>query len=121
MATNVNQAQSVLVQAIRQEVLDSLEQTLDIVIPRAKRNELLKGTVSSSRALVHTRPAAPAVTEVHMPQGEKCAAIWHELDKRTAAGKETSLEDIRNIGVKKGWNEHTTRIQYYRWKHAQEA
>lgn len=118
MATNVNQAQSVLVQAIRAEVIDRLEQTLEIHIPKAMRNELLKGTV---RATPHLRPAAPAVTEVHAPQGEKCAAIWNELDKRKAAGKDTSLEDIRTIGEKKGWNEHTTRIQYYRWRHAQEA
>lgn len=111
---SVNQAnQNALAQAIKQQVMDKLEQTLDIVISKEMRNALLKATPSRT---VHKRPADVAVTA---PNGEKCAAIWHELDRLKAAGKETDLEGIRKIGAKKGWNEHTTRIQFYRWRHAQ--
>lgn len=113
---SVNQAnQNALAQAIKQQVMDKLEQTLDIVIPREMRNALLKATPVRTP---HKRPAEVALTA---PNGEKCAAIWHELDKRKAAGKDTTLDEIRSIGAKKGWNEHTTRIQFYRWRHAQTA
>lgn len=111
---SVNQAnQNALAQAIKQQVMDKLEQTLDIVIPREMRNALLKATPARTP---HTRPAEVAISA---PNGQKCAAIWHELDRLKAAGKEPNLEGIRKIGARKGWNEHTTRIQFYRWRHAQ--
>lgn len=114
---NKTSAQDALAQAIKQQVMDKLEQTLDIVIPAAMRNQLLKATPTGPAAPTHARlrPTQPAV---NAPTGHKCAAIWQELDKRAAAGKETSLEEIRTIGEKKRWNENTTRIQYYRWRHA---
>jgi hypothetical protein len=107
-----------LAQAIKQQVLDKLEQTLEIEIPRALRAELLKG---QSRATgTHLVPAEPAGTHPIMPQGEKCAAIWTELDRMVAKGKEPTLEMIRAVGERKGWNEHTTRIQFYRWRHSKD-
>lgn len=116
MASMTNTAvEAALKDAIKRQVMDKLEQTLDIVIPREVRNAMLKATPARAS---HLRPVEPAITA---PQGEKCAAIWHELDRLKAAGKEPDLEGIRKIGAKKHWNEHTTRIQFYRWRHAQEA
>lgn len=103
-----------LAQAIKQQVLDSLENTLDIVIPKAVRDALKTGA-----PVLALQPAANA--DVHMPEGEKCAAIWHELDRLSAAGKPTNLGLIRKIGARKGWNENTTRIQFYRWRSAQKT
>lgn len=114
---NLNQANAVLAQAIKQHVLQTLEQTLDIEIPRALRNQLLDPTTVAKPG-THLRPVQPAVAVIKAPQGEKCAAIWNALDRMVAKGKEPSLEDIRKVGERKGWNEHTTRIQFYRWRHA---
>lgn len=101
-----------LAQALKQQIMDKLENTLDIEIPRAMRNALLKAS-----------PVPPRATseDAHMPDGEKCAAIWHELDRLKAAGKPTNLANIRKIGERKGWNAHTTRIQFYKWRSAQTA
>lgn len=100
--------EAALAQAIKKQVIDRLEQTLDIEIPRAIRNALLKATPIRSEV------------PVDAPAGEKCAAIWHELDRLRAADKEPDLQGIMKIGARKGWNEHTTRIQFYRWRHARD-
>lgn len=100
-----------LAEAVKKQVFDALENTLDIVITKAVREGL--------KTLLPQAPAANA--DVHMPEGEKCAAIWHELDRLSAAGKPTNLALIRKIGAREGWNENTTRIQFYRWRSAQKT
>lgn len=119
MASSTNHTRpkvdAALAQAIKRQVMDKLENTLDIEIPRAMRNALLKASPTP-----RTAPAS-AEADVHMPDGEKCAAIWHELDRLAAAGKPTNLANIRKIGERKGWNAHTTRIQFYKWRAAQAA
>lgn len=101
-----------LAEAVKKQVFDALENTLDIVITKAVREGL---------KMTQLPQASAANADVHMPEGEKCAAIWHELDRLSAAGKPTNLALIRKIGARKGWNENTTRIQFYRWRSAQKT
>lgn len=96
---------------VKRSLIEALEQTLDIEIPKALR-EALKADAARHR------PAAPALT-TRAPG--KCAAIWAELDRLRAAGKNPELDDVRKLGVRKRWNENTTRIQFYRWRHDREV
>lgn len=50
----------------------------------------------------------------------KCKAIWTELDKLAAAGKDPDIETVRKLATRKHWNENTSRIQFYRWKNARQ-
>lgn len=51
----------------------------------------------------------------------KCRAIWTELDKVVASGKEPDIATVRKLAARKHWNDNTSRIQFYRWKHAHAA
>lgn len=94
-----------LATTIKQQVLNQMEATLDRVIPEVlgKGGQKLLKNVS----VVKTTG--------------KCSAIWQELDRLKAADKEPDLKGVKRIGARKRWNPHTTRIQYYRWKHARDA
>lgn len=51
----------------------------------------------------------------------KCKAIWNELDKLVAAGKQPDIATVRKLAARKHWNDNTSRIQFYRWKQAHSA
>lgn len=111
---NTVTATKLIKSTVRRSLIEALEQTLDIEIPKAVREAL-----KADSARLHARPAAPAVTT--RASAGKCAAIWAELDRLRAAGKVPELEDVRKLGARKHWNENTTRIQFYRWRHDREV
>lgn len=110
---------STLQAVVRQQLLESLENTLTIKLPklvRAALKESAKATVHAPRAAA--KPATlPAVKRPQL--GGKCAAVWDECDHMLAAGTTPTLELIRKVGAKKHWNPNNTRIEFYRWRAAQ--
>lgn len=72
---------------------------------------------SQLQAVPQPAPQAPAAQDGGRPvEGGRCRAIWDWLDYQAAAGKETTLAQMKAYADKRKWNGNTARIQFYRWR-----
>lgn len=63
------------------------------------------------------REAVTTASDHRPVQGGRCRQVWDALDAvQHLTGETPSLKDAKEIARKRGWNENTARIQYYRWK-----
>lgn len=90
------------------QITDKVLQQLAAELPKAVDNAL---------RVIHMETRKMPVTVGPISEG-KCKAIWTELDKLVAAGKDPDIETVRKLAARKHWNDNTSRIQFYRWKHA---
>lgn len=79
--------------------------------------EVPKAVEGALRVVQMQTRKVPVTTPGPINEG-KCRAIWTELDKLTAAGKEPDIATVRKIAARKHWNDNTSRIQFYRWRQA---
>lgn len=78
------------------------------------------------RALVHApaqataAPSAPARRTqngvLEPPAKGACRTVWNTLDKKGARAHKLTIQDVRELAVRKGWSVNNTVIEYYRWK-----
>lgn len=92
-------------------ITDKVLQQLAAELPKA---------VDSALRVVRMETRTVPVTVGPISEG-KCKAIWTELDKLVAAGKEPDINAVRKLAARKHWNDNTSRIQFYRWKQAHAA
>lgn len=95
-----------MTKVITQKVL----QQLAVEVPKAVEGALRVVQMETRKVQV-AQPVGP------ISEG-KCKAIWTELDKLVAAGKDPDIDMVRKLAARKHWNDNTSRIQFYRWKHA---
>lgn len=95
-------------------ITETVLQQLAAELPKAVDNALRVVQMQTRKVSAPANPVGP------ISEG-KCKAIWTELDKLTAAGKEPDIATLRKIAARKHWNDNTSRIQFYRWKQAHQG
>lgn len=96
-------------------ITDKVLHQLAIEVPKAVEGALRVVQMETRKVPVKTAPTVGPINE------GKCRAIWNELDKLVAAGKEPDIATVRKLAARKHWNDNTSRIQFYRWKQAHSA
>ncbi len=99
---------SIVASAMEDEILKKLEPHLR----KAIRQSFGHNVVPITRAMQIVKPQSPP------KDGGKCSAIWAMLNdiRKNHPGAIPSLGDVKKIASQRGWNETTTRVQYYRWR-----
>jgi hypothetical protein len=93
----------VLERTIHARVLRELEEPLAVILHGAVREAVTTASKASNRR----RPV----------EGGRCREVWDTLDAvQHVTGEVPSLKEAKDLAKRKNWNEHTTRIQYYRWR-----
>jgi len=62
----------------------------------------------ASNLIVETRNGVNRPTD----RSVKCRAVWEYLDTNPTL----VVNEIREVGKAKGWNDENTKIEFYRWQ-----
>lgn len=97
----------------------NMTKTISELVLKQLAAEVPKAVEGALRVVQMETRKVPVTTPTAGPISEgKCRAIWAELDKLTAAGKEPDIATVRKLAARKHWNDNTSRIQFYRWRQA---